>query len=476
MDKSESIFSREISVLEDQKINALSEEELNAIMNARKKRVELDPGMGGVDPRSLDLLLENDSNLVSLDIAITAGCNFKCIWCYRPGNEWGRMFFSFDKIKEMVDDAKSLNVQYFIITGGEPMLYKDGDKTYFDVIDYIQESYTDSDIDPSILTFSDVALITPYIAQKLADRKVALCLKRDSMDSNIQDAILGVKGGHDKMVQGYQNLFDVGYGSKEGLVATVNTVLAKNIPSKDGTVVNTTSGLLDLHMWIRAMNMEHSVVPIHYCGEAKGEEQQNGINPLDIKVLYDIMSAMDEMLFDDKWNVYSPFPKNKTCNRPGRGLHVRATGDVTSCSESPLIDDYTFGNIHTDKLNDIVLSDKFKEFRGDFDNREGKYICNSKACDLHANRLCRGGCATRSAYSKINVENGNIEENKHERAYMEGREDPLCPAWIILAKKQNALKENVYEEYVDYYLSGTVFPGSLKNKIRDKIITDFYKD
>ncbi len=431
--------------------------------------------MGGVDPYSLDDLLKTESKIISLDIAITAGCNFKCIWCYRPGNEWGKMFFNFSKIKEIINDAVDLNVQYFIITGGEPMSYKDEDKTYFDIIDYIEEAYQDSKIDPSILTFSDVALITPEIAQKLADRKVALCLKRDSTDPDIQDSILGVKGGHDKMISGYQNLFNVGYGKKEGLVATVNTVLAKNIPSRGGTVVNTTSGLLDLHVWIRSNNMEHSVVPIHYCGEAMDKEQEKGINPLDIKVLYDIMCAIDEILFNDKWKVYSSFPKNKTCNRPGRGLHIRATGDVTSCSESPLIDDYTFGNINTDSLPDIVLSDKFKDFRGDFDNREGDYICNPNVCDLYKNKLCRGGCATRSAYSKINIETGCIEENTREKAYMEGREDPLCPGWILLAKKQNILKENIYEEYVNYYLSTSKMSNSLKNKIKNKIITEFYQ-
>ena len=476
MNKDKPIFRKKLSVLpEGEKVNVLDDKSKNNILGIRTERIDLNPGMAGVDPYSLDQLMEEGSNLVSLDIVITCGCNFKCVWCYRPGGEWGKMFLSFDKIKELIDDALKLKVKYFVITGGEPLMYRDGDKTYFDVIDYINEVYSNSTLECHILTFSDVALITPIIAQKFANRRVALCLKRDSINNRIQDAVLGVEDGAAKMVNGYQNLFESGYGSDNGPAVTVNTVLARNIPAKNGTVVNTTSGLIDLHVWVRKMNMEHSVVPIHYCGEALKEEQEGGINPLDIKVLYDIMSAIDEIEFNDIWQVLAPFPKNKTCNRPGRGLHIRGTGDVTSCSESPPIDDYTFGNISSDKLLDVVLSDKFRNFRKAFDSREGKYICNSKACDLYANKLCRGGCATRSAYSKVNVETGCIERNTVMQAYVDGREDPLCPAWIILARKQGALVEGIYEEYVDYYLSNCSLSSLLKGKIRDKIISEFYE-
>lgn len=470
------IFKKEITPLADgNKIYKLSEENKHDILKLRKRRIELDPGMGGVDPESLDALLQNKSEIVSLDIAITAKCNFKCIWCFRPENEWGSMTHSFSSIKNMIDDAKTLGVKYFIITGGEPLIYKDESKTYFDIIDYIQIVYQNNDISPRILTFSDVALTTKEMAKKMADRNISLCLKRDSLDSYIQDSILNVVGGHDNIVKGYDNLFEVGYGSDKNLSVTVNSVLAKNIPAQDGTFIDTTDGLIDLHMWIKENGMEHSIVPIHYCGEAKTENQNEGIGPLDIKVLYDIISAVDEIVFDDKWSVYSPFPQNKTCNRPGRGVHIRATGDVTSCSESPLIDDYIFGNIRKNNLVEIISTDKFKNFKKEFDQREGKFICNSKVCDLYANQLCRGGCATRSAYSRIDPITGLIENNTYEKAYLDGREDPLCPGWIILAQKQNALVDGIYETYVNNYLSKCFLTESLKNKIQKKIVANFYE-
>ena len=92
MGESKSIFKKEVVVLPDnEKINVLDDKLKGDILDVRKKRIELAPGMGGVSPCSLDHLL-NSSSLVSLDIAITAGCNFKCVWCYRPGNEWGKMY------------------------------------------------------------------------------------------------------------------------------------------------------------------------------------------------------------------------------------------------------------------------------------------------------------------------------------------------------------------------------------------------
>ena len=468
------IFSKPIKELNNSKVYDLSQKEINNILKIRKQKIELDPGMGGVDPYSLDKLLEK-SKLVSLDIAITAGCNFKCKWCYRPENEWGVMFHSFSKIKSIIKEALSIGIKYFIITGGEPLIYKDKSKTYFDIIDFIYNTYKNNNIKPNILTFSDVGLITKDIAQKIADRKISLCLKRDTLNANIQNEIIGVKNGNIKIQKGYKNLINAGYGLKDNLYITVNTVLAKNIPGNN-IIIDTTTGLIDLHMWIKKNNFEHSIVPIHYCGEAETSEQKAGINPLDIKVLYDILSAIDEIEFNDIWKVYSAFPKNKTCNRPGRGVHIRATGDITSCSESPLINNYIFGNINKNTLTKAILSDKFLDFREEFNTREGKYICNSKTCDLYKNKLCKGGCATRSAYSRININNGLIEQNECLEAYTKGREDPLCPGWIILAKKQNALKNGIYEKTTEYYLSRTNISSTLKQKIKDKIINDFHKE
>ena len=369
-----SIFTKPIQEpKKGQKVYNLNDSQISEILRLRGIRTELDPGMGGVSPKTLDDLLNTSSELVSVDLAITSGCNFKCVWCYRPGEEWGKLKINFNKIKKVIEQSADLGVRFFVLTGGEPFVYNDDGKNYFDVVDTILETYSKRNKKVNVLTFSDVALIDKVSAKKLADRKVGLCLKRDSLNHEIQDAILNVKGGSENIEKGYKNLFEAGYGKSPDLPVSVNTVLAKNIPVKNGNI-NTLDGLIDLHRWVRANGMEHSIVPIHYCGEAEDKEQINGIHPIEIKAVYDILSEIDQKEFNDSWTVYSAFLKNKTCNRPGRGVHIRATGKVTSCSESPLIPEYIFGNINEQDFTEIIKSKKFQDFKQEFNERKVKYI------------------------------------------------------------------------------------------------------
>ena len=109
------IFKKEIEVLpSNQKNYKLSDEDVGDILKIRQKRDELDPGMGGVDPTKLDAMLKEESKLVSLDIAITSSCNFKCVWCYRPDNEWGKSSINFSLIQDVLNEAADLGVKYLI--------------------------------------------------------------------------------------------------------------------------------------------------------------------------------------------------------------------------------------------------------------------------------------------------------------------------------------------------------------------------
>ncbi|MBF0103999.1 MAG: radical SAM protein [Deltaproteobacteria bacterium] len=449
-----------------EKIFTLSDAELHSILKRREKHIELDPGMGGVSPRLLDNLLKSDSELVSLDLAITAACNFRCGHCYKPNEEWNKQVLDFATLSRVVEEAvQILGTRFFVITGGEPLMYNSEGRDYFDVVDKIIEVSNGRGFKPHVLTFSDVALINEQTAAKLATRKVALCLKRDTLDHAIQNKILGVSRGSEQMAAGYQTLFAAGYGKNPELAVSVNTVLRKGD-------CNTLNGSVDLHVWVKENGMEHSIVPIHHCGGAIDEDQD--LNPLEVKVLYDILSAIDEIKFNDVWKVHSPFPKDKTCNRPGRGVHARVTGKVAACSESPLIDPYVFGNINEISLTTMIRSDGFRKFQQEFASREGKYICNPEVCDLNRHNICRGGCATRSAYSVINPETGQLEQNTNMLSYSRGREDPMCPGWAVLAQMQGVLREGVYKKIADRLLGESMMlDPQLKGRISEKILTEF---
>jgi MoaA/NifB/PqqE/SkfB family radical SAM enzyme len=443
----EPIFTRPLQKpKKNQSVYALNADQLNEIKSIRSERVELDPGMGGVSPTKIREWVQSGVKITSLDFMLTKKCNFKCTWCFAASSPTETEYISFDRLQRAIQQACRIGTKLFILTGGEPLMYRDKEqkKDYFDVVDAIQSTYRREGEEAKILTFDDVALITPRVAEKLAKRRVGLCTKGDTLDGELQDYKLQTRGAFKKMMKGYQNLWNAGYGQEGGPPIVVNTVL-------DHT---TFEGITDLHFWVREHGMEHSIVPVHYCGNALGEDQEGGIHSPHVKVLYDLIAWIDRDYFQDIWTPWSAFPKNKTCNRNLSGLHVRADGLITACSESPAMepgepmktDRYIFGDLNQDDIIDVAESQKLADYRDEFEAGVGEYVCNPDVCDLNKHDLCRGGCATRSAYSRVDYETGLIATNENRHRYSEFREDPLCPAWTVLAEQQGILRPGLLDE------------------------------
>lgn len=454
--KKEPIFTKPLNKPKPgERVYALTEAQLQEIRSIRSERMELDPGMGGVIPTKIREWMGQGIKITSLDFMLTKKCNFKCVWCFAQSGPLEQEYLSFDRIEETVKQACKIGTKLFILTGGEPLMYRDKvrDKNFFDVTDLIISVYEKAGKEAKILLFDDVALISTKIAEKLAERRIGLCTKGDTLDYELQDYKLQTKGAFRQMMKGYENLWAAGYGKKGGSPIVVNSVL-------DHT---TFEGMLDLHFWVKENGMEHSIVPVHYCGNAVAEDQEAGIHSPHVKVLYDLIARVDRDFFNDVWTPWSAFPKNKTCNRNMSGLHIRANGLVTACSESPALDpddpfkteSYIFGNINDCNIEDIAESKKLQDYRDEFQAGVGEYVCNPDVCDLNKNDLCRGGCATRSAYSLMDYSTGLIASSLDRHRYSQFREDPLCPAWTVLAEKQGVLKPGLLDEIHERLLAAS---------------------
>lgn len=446
----EPIFTRALTPpSKGEKVYFLSPEDINAIRTMRGAVVDLHPGMGGIAPDRIRAMIDEGVKLTSLDYMITRGCNFECTWCFASSGPLQKEYLPFRILKSITEEAADLGVSLFILTGGEPLVYRDPElgmkskrgEHFFKVVEMLEEVYRGKGKPtPKILTFDDVALITPEIAKRFAEHEIGLCTKGDTLIPELQDYKVNQVGAFRKMQEGYQNLIKAGYGKDPKLRLVVNSVL-------DHT---TFDGMIDLHLWVMKNGFDHSIVPVHYCGNAADEQQEAGILSPHVKVLYDLIARIDRAYFGLEWTPWAAFTYNKTCNRNRSGLHIRANGDVTSCSESPgrgETDRYTFGNVFGEgfSLSELVNSERLADYRKEFASGHGTYVCSPEVCDLNANDLCFGGCATRSAYSMIDYQTGLIVKNDNPNNYSEHREDPLCPAWTVLALKQGILREGLLE-------------------------------
>ncbi|MCX7990952.1 MAG: DUF3463 domain-containing protein, partial [Proteobacteria bacterium] len=70
---------------------------------------------------------------------ITHKCNLRCYHCPFWEKETGEL--DFNKAKEVLDKMYKLGVRIVIFEGGEPLLWKDGDKNLIDLINYAKKTF-----------------------------------------------------------------------------------------------------------------------------------------------------------------------------------------------------------------------------------------------------------------------------------------------------------------------------------------------
>ena len=272
----------------------------------------------------------------------------------------------------------------------------------------------------NIVSFTDVAIIDKQKAERLAQIGVGLCCKLDSLEEEIQDKLLGVKGGARKIMQGLQRLIGAGYGKEDMPLVSTNTVV---------TALNY-GGVVDVFSWSRRHNFKPFVIPVHMHGAAKkhsamilyDKSSRVILNAGRIKGLFGKLAKIDRDEFGIYWKAESPWVENKACSRHLGGIHVRADGMIMPCSEAP--DFWALGDIRKDDFKKIVVSAKVKKFRDIYSHLHEYSKCSSQNCPLSKEGRCYG-CRTRAYDDSGFDKKGNFDPSRLDpESFFAG--DPAC--------------------------------------------------
>lgn len=125
-----------------------------------------------------------------LEIQITKACNLKCKYCYAALETLNKKDFSFDEIKEIIDEFHGMGTRIVRILGGEPLIRKD----IGDIIRYLRSK----DI------FIEMATNGLFIERWLDDLQY-LDILQISIDGNetSHDAVRGM-GSYRAMLKGLE--------------------------------------------------------------------------------------------------------------------------------------------------------------------------------------------------------------------------------------------------------------------------------
>ncbi len=246
--------------------------------------------------------------LLSMEIEFSRICNFRCSYCYVPGQSEGQNELSREEIKDVILQAKGLGARKIIILGGEPSIYPH----LVEMLRFIGREGLEIEM------FTNGSGIDRELAAVLAEEKVRVILKLNSRDEAIQDKLAGKKGAFEIINRALATLQEAGYPSAEQFLAISTVICRQNIKE-----------LPALWQWLREENIE----PYFEVITPQANALDNiwlGVDSNELKELFTLLSTMDREQFGRDWEPQPPLVGNK-CMRHQVSCVVTATGDVTPC-------------------------------------------------------------------------------------------------------------------------------------------------
>jgi len=272
------------------------------------------------------------NGLLSMELELSRLCNLRCVYCYAASGVPLANELTLSEIHSAIDQAATLGARKIIILGGgEPLLYKD----LFSVIDYIQSQGLTADL------FTNGMLITPEKAIALYERKVAVVIKQNSRNPEIQDLLAGQPGAFAAIAKGLANLKAAGYPDADHTLGIETIICRQNYDE-----------LVDLWIWARQQGIIPYVEMMTLQGRAT-ENPELEVPMIEIKALFERLAYIDAEQFGNNWTPHPPLAASQ-CARHEYSCTVTAVGDVQPCPGVSV----TAGNIRENSLAEILQHSK----------------------------------------------------------------------------------------------------------------------
>ncbi len=312
-----------------------------------------------------------NNRLLSMEIEFSRICNVRCSYCYVPEKSECKGELSRDEIKDVILQAKELGARKIIILGGEPSIYPH----LVEMIHFLDGHGFEIEM------FSNGTGIDAELAKVLAECKVRVVLKLNSMKAEIQDKLAGKKGAYDIIQKAFTTLKAAGYPSVDLFLALSTVICQPNFEE-----------LPEMWTWIR----EEGIEPYFEVITPQANALDNiwlSVDSEKLKGLFNQLAQIDREKFGREWDPQPPLVGNK-CMRHQVSCLLTATGEVTPCVGVTIALDNIRNNslAHILKNSDVV--NNLKNFREtikgecrDCDKAEECYGCRGAAYQLTGDYL-----------------------------------------------------------------------------------------
>ena len=298
--------------------------------------------------------------LLSMEIELSRACNFRCVYCYQEEGTKSENELSRGEIKDTILQAKELGARKIIILGGEPTIYPH----LIEMLRFLGEQELEVEL------FTNGSGVTPDLAEVMAEERVRVVVKMNSMDRGLQDRLAGTKGAFDHIQRALDTLHQVGYPGTDRFLAASTIICRQNIEE-----------LPDLWTWLRHQGIE----PYFEILTPQANAKRNKWLEVDSQALFTLfqrLAAIDNREFGRHWQPQPPLVGNR-CMRHQVSCVVTATGMVMPCVGVTI----ALGTVRTQPLAEILKHQVIRDLKNYQQTIKGTCGACEKKAECYG---CRG--------------------------------------------------------------------------------------
>jgi len=293
-----------------------------------------------------------------LTISPTKKCNLKCIGCYAASSPSTESTLNWTLLNRIIEDAYSnMGMRFFVISGGEPLLYKSENRTILDLAERWSDCF--------FLMYTNGTLINENIASRMADLgNITPAISIEGYDSETEER--RGKGVYQRIIKAKDNLISNGVPFGLSVTATKKNISLLLNESFYDFYFN---GFGATYMWV------FQYMPI---GRDFSEDLMiSSRDRLQLHKIQDRILSGKEYFIADFWNSAPMSNGCISCGRAGGGyIYINWDGNIMPCVFVP----YYHDNINTlynagKSLSDALFTPLFvkgrawqKEYIGTKDN------------------------------------------------------------------------------------------------------------
>ncbi len=151
-----------------------------------------------------------------LTISPSKRCNLFCKGCYASSSAGNAETLPYDMFNRILEEKKRLWGSHFtVISGGEPLMYRDGSRTLFDILEANQDQY--------FMMYTNSTLISKEAARKMAKLgNITPAISVEGFEKETEER--RGKGVYQMILRSMANLREVGVPFGVSITATKNNV------------------------------------------------------------------------------------------------------------------------------------------------------------------------------------------------------------------------------------------------------------